>query len=122
MAQYFERWLNHIKPNVSARTHERYSQLLLKNLLPVIGGKLLSKLQPVDISEAYAALVKDLSPRTVHHIHRALSSSLSEAERWKLLPRQPLRAPERRDCGPALAGNRPGSRSARRRRIHRTVR
>ena len=66
--QFFEKWLLHIEPNVSPRTHERYSQLLRKNLAPVIGGKLLSKLQPIDISEAYAALVRDLSPRTVQHI------------------------------------------------------
>ena len=97
MAQYFERWLLHIEPNVSPRTHERYSQLLMYNLAPVIGGKLLSKLQPIDISEAYATLVKDLSPRTVHHIHRALSSSLSQAERWKLIPRNPAALLEKRD-------------------------
>ena len=97
MAQYFERWLTHIEPNVSARTHERYSQLLRKNLAPVIGGKLLSKLQPIDITEAYAALVRDLSPRTVHHVHRALSSSLGQAERWKLIARNPAALLERRD-------------------------
>jgi hypothetical protein len=97
MAQYFDKWLTHIEPNVSRRTHERYKQLLTKNLAPVIGGKLLSKLQPVDISEAYAALVKDLSPRTVHHCHRALSSALSQAERWKLIARNPAALLEKRD-------------------------
>jgi integrase len=97
MNQYFERWLTHIEPNVSRRTHERYKQLLTKNLAPVIGGKLLNKLQPFDISEAYATLVKDLSPRTVHHVHRALSSSLSQAERWKLIARNPAALLEKRD-------------------------
>jgi integrase len=97
MVQFFDKWLLHIEPNVSARTHERYSQLLRKNLAPVIGGKLLSKLQPADISVAYATLVRDLSPRTVHHIHRALSSSLNQAERWKLIARNPAALLEKRD-------------------------
>jgi integrase len=97
LSQFFEKWLTHVEPNVSRRTHERYSQLLLRNLAPVIGGKLLSKLQPADVSEAYAILVRDLSPRTVHHVHRALSSALSQAERWKLIARNPAALLERRD-------------------------
>jgi hypothetical protein len=28
LSQFFERWLMHIKPNVSPRTHERYGDLL----------------------------------------------------------------------------------------------
>ncbi len=32
LAQFFERWLQHIKPNVSPRTHERYSQIATKNI------------------------------------------------------------------------------------------
>ena len=97
MVQYFEKWLTHVKPNVSARTHERYSQLLMHNLAPLLGGKLLSKLQPIDISEAYAELVKALSPRTVDHCHRALYPALRQAERWKLISRNPAALLEKRD-------------------------
>jgi hypothetical protein len=52
--QFLERWLLHIKPNISPRTHERYRQLATKNIAPLIGSKVLSKLQPIDISTAYA--------------------------------------------------------------------
>ena len=105
LAQFFDRWLKHIKPNVSARTHERYSDLLIKNLAPVLGAKILSKLQPIDISEAYAKLLETgrrngaggLSPRTVHHVHRVLSTALSQAERWKLIVRNPAALLEKRD-------------------------
>jgi hypothetical protein len=41
--QFFERWLRHIKSNVSPRTHERYEQIALKNIAPLIGAKLLAK-------------------------------------------------------------------------------
>jgi hypothetical protein len=50
--RFIERWLTHIKPNVTPKTHERYSDLLHKNLAPLLGAKILSKLQRIDISEA----------------------------------------------------------------------
>jgi integrase len=103
--QFFDRWLKHIKPNVSPRTHERYEQIALKNVAPLLGAKILSKLQPIDISEAYAKALENgrrdgnggLSPRTVHHMHRVLYSALSQAERWKLIVRNPAALLEKRD-------------------------
>ena len=58
LAQFLDRGLKHIKPNVSPRTHERYEQIATKNIAPLLGGKILSKLQPIDISEAYAKLLE----------------------------------------------------------------
>jgi integrase len=105
LAQYFDRWLKHIKPNVSPRTHERYEQIATKNIAPLLGAKILSKLQPIDISQAYAKALQDgrrdgqggLSPRTVHHMHRVLYSALAQAERWKLIARNPAALLEKRD-------------------------
>lgn len=105
LLQFFDRWLKHIKPNVSARTHERYEQIGLKNIAPLLGAKVLSKLQPIEISEAYAKALESgrrdgkggLSPRTVHHMHRVLYSALSQAERWKLIVRNPAALLEKRD-------------------------
>ena len=64
---------------------------------PVRGAKSLTRLQPIDISEAYANLLESgrrdgkggLSPRSVHRVHRVLHSALSQAERWKLIVRNP---------------------------------
>jgi integrase len=105
LSQFFDRWLKHIKPNVTPRTHERYGDLLNKNLAPLLGAKLLSKLQPIDISEAYAKAIASgrrdgkggLSARTVHHMHRVLYSALAQAERWKLITRSPAALLEKRD-------------------------
>src|SRR5262249_40213271 len=36
LLQFFERWLKHIKPNVSPRTHERYSEIATKNIAPLL--------------------------------------------------------------------------------------
>jgi integrase len=105
LAQFFERWLKHIKANVAPRTHERYEQIATKNIAPLLGAKALSKLQPVDISAAYAQALESgrcdgnggLSPRTVHHMHRVLFSALDQAERWKLINRNPAALLEKRD-------------------------
>lgn len=103
--QFLERWLKHIKPNVSPRTHERYEQIAMKNIAPLIGGKPLLKLKPIEISEAYSSALASgrrdgkggLSPRTVHHMHRVLFSALDQAERWKMVSRNPAALLEKRD-------------------------
>jgi integrase len=105
ISQFFDRWLKHIEPNVSPRTHERYEQIATKNIAPLLGARALSKLQPVDISEAYSKALRSgrrdgqggLSPRTVHHMHRVLYSALKQAERWKLIVRNPAALLEKRD-------------------------
>jgi integrase len=105
LKEFLDRWLNHIKPNVSPRTHERYEQIATKNIAPLLGAKALAKLQPIDISEGYAKALQTgrrdgkggLSPRTVHHMHRVLYSALAQAERWKLTGRNPAALLEKRD-------------------------
>ncbi|MCC8972153.1 tyrosine-type recombinase/integrase [Bradyrhizobium brasilense] len=105
VAEFLTRWLKHIKPNVSPRTHERYEQIATKNVAPLLGAKILSKLQPIDVSEAYGKALETgrrdgkggLSPRTVHHMHRVLYSALNQAERWKLIVRNPAALLEKRD-------------------------
>jgi integrase len=105
LAQFFVKWLAHIKPNVSPRTHERYSEIANKNLAPVLGQVILTKLQPIQISEAYATLLATgrrngqggLSARTVHHCHRVLNSALRQAVRWGMLIRNPTDVLEKKD-------------------------
>jgi hypothetical protein len=60
--QFLDRWLKHTKPNVTPKTHERSSDLLNKNIAPLLGAKILSKLQPIDISEVRQG-PRERSPR-----------------------------------------------------------
>ena len=72
-AEFAERWLTHMKSQVSPKSHARYGELLRKNVVPLIGAVVLTKLKPVIISEAYAKALENgrrdgtggLSPRTV---------------------------------------------------------
>jgi hypothetical protein len=49
VAEFLERWLEHVRTQVSPRTHERYAELARKNIVPLLGAVMLSKLQPAQI-------------------------------------------------------------------------
>ena len=100
LAAFLDRWLEHMKAQLTPRSHERYSELARKNLVPLIGGIALTKLQPAMISQAYTKALQSgrrdgkggLSPSTVHYLHRILRQALQQAVRWQLLARNPTDA------------------------------
>jgi integrase len=72
---------------ITAKTAERYHELLENQIRPILGAKALQKLKPVDIERWHAALKtggrKDgkggLGGRTIGHAHRLLSKALKDA-------------------------------------------
>jgi integrase len=100
LSSFLENWSDHIKSQVSPRSHERYCELARKNIVPLIGAVPLTKLKPAQISAAYTKALKEgrrdgsggLSPRTVTHLHRVLKQALGQAVRWELLTRNPADA------------------------------
>jgi integrase len=100
VAAFLERWIEHMKGQISPRSHERYAEIARKNLAPLLGALMLAKLQPAHISAAYAKALTSgrrdgqggLSPRTVTHMHRVLREALQQALRWQLLARNPADA------------------------------
>src|SRR5262245_4693717 len=100
IAAFFDQWLEHMKAQLTARSHERYSELARKNLAPLIGSVPLTKLRPATISQIYARALESgrrdgnggLSPRTVHYMHRILRQALQQAVEWQLLARNPAAA------------------------------
>ena len=100
VGQFLDRWLEHIKALVSPRTHERYGELVSKNLKPLLGALLVTKLRPMQISEAYAKALSGgrrdgkggLAPSTVRYLHVILKASMRQAVRWQILARNPVDA------------------------------
>jgi integrase len=98
VGQFLDRWLEHIKPQVSPRTHERYGEIVRKNLDPILGAVVLTKLRPMPISDAYAKALSGgrrdgtggLSPSTVRYMHVILKASMRQAVRWQMLARNPV--------------------------------
>ena len=106
VSDYLTRWLNqHAKHRVSAKTFERYKEIVDKHLIPALGKHRLPKLAPVHIQSYYASALTTkrtrlkrggetdelppLSARTVHHHHRVLSAALKQAVILGWLARNP---------------------------------
>jgi hypothetical protein len=54
VAQFLDRWLTHMATQLSPRSHERYTEIVKKNLVPALGAIALTKLRSAQIEEAYS--------------------------------------------------------------------
>ena len=95
VAEFLQRWLDHVQTQVQPRTHRGYTEKVV-NLIPALGGIPLSKLKPEQISAAYSAALAGgrrdgkpggLSARSVHHLHRVLKQALGQAMKWGAVSR-----------------------------------
>ena len=97
LAQFLERWLAHIKTQVTPRTYGGYAQRVRNNIIPALGATRLIKLLPEQISEAYSKALTSgrcdgkggLSPQTVKHIHVVLKQALAQARVWRAISHNP---------------------------------
>ena len=100
LAQYLEVWLTAVAMHVSPKTYERSAEICRKNIVPLLGTVVLSKLQPQAISQACAKALQGgrcdgkggLSKRTVGHMRRILKEALEQAVLWKHLAPNPCNA------------------------------
>lgn len=94
--EYLDKWLaTAAKARVRERTHDDYSEKLLRYVRPLIGKLKLTDLRSFDVQSIYTAMTeRDLSPRTVRYTHTVLSSALKQAIRWNMLDRNPCGAVE----------------------------
>ena len=74
---------------VNPRTAERYAELLRLYVRPKLGARHLQQLQATEIDALYVGLEKQLSPRTVHHVHTVLKACLNSAVRKGLIQNNP---------------------------------
>lgn len=97
VAAFLEQWLTTLRAQVGPRTFERYAEIIRKNVVPLLGGVLLTKLRPEQIAAAYSQALQSgrrdgqggLSPLTVNHMHRLLRQALAQAVAWNALVRNP---------------------------------
>jgi integrase len=67
--------------DITARTAQRYSQLVENQIAPHLGATTLQKLSRLDIEGWHTALrATGLAARTIGHAHRVLAKALSDAE------------------------------------------
>jgi len=82
-----EQWLTHWLDNIAAhcvryKTLVGYRTDVTQHLIPGIGAHRITKLEPEHIEKLYSKMrAAGLAAGTVHHVHRTLRASLSEAVR-----------------------------------------
>jgi len=89
--EFLDRWLNTAaKPKLRDKSYESYESLLRRYIRPVLGGRILSAVTPLDVHEAYQKMIdRGLSSRTVRYTHSVLRSAMRQAIRWRLLLQDP---------------------------------
>jgi Phage integrase, N-terminal SAM-like domain len=81
--------------DISARTAQRYRQLVENQIVPSLGAKAVQKLRPLDIEEWHTTLRNGgrvrgkggVAARTIGHAHRILGKALRDAGRNGLVTR-----------------------------------
>lgn len=99
VAAWCEQWLAAGAPGRkqkkrTARSIERYSELLRCHVLPTLGAVRLQELQSPEIDRLYIALAKKRAPRTAHLVHATFNACLGAAVRKRFLTVNPAAAAE----------------------------
>jgi site-specific recombinase XerC len=94
VAEYVAEWKeSSLRGRVSARTFRGYTYSLDRYVLPVLGDKRLTALEPWDIQKLYQDMLeRGLSASTVRGAHAVIRSALKQAVRWRVLPANPADA------------------------------
>jgi len=89
--EFLDRWLDTAaKPKLRDKSYESYESLLRRYIRPVLGGRILSAVTPLDVQDAYQKMIdRGLSSRTVRYTHSVLRSAIRQAIRWRLLSQDP---------------------------------
>jgi integrase len=103
VGDWLKQWIEEARHTVSPKTHERYSEIVNKHLVPALGVIGLSKLAPVHIQGFYSEALKSgrldgkggLSPQTVVHFDRVLHLALKRARKLRLIAVNPAEDVER---------------------------
>ena len=95
---WLSQWLVEARHNVSPKTHERYSEIVTKHLVPALGMIPLAKLAPAHVQSYYTGALADgrrdgkggLSAQTVRHHDRVLNVALKRARALCLIATNPI--------------------------------
>jgi len=91
LGRYLDKWLEaSAKPRLRAKTLGDYEKLLTRYVRPVMGGRPLAKIRPLEIQSLYKDMQeRGLSARTVRYTHAVLHSAFSQAVKWRMLAQNP---------------------------------
>jgi integrase len=93
LSEFLALWMeDYVRPNLAPKTVVFYESLVRVHIQDYFRKVALSDLRPIMIEKFYNHLRKntDLSPNTIHHIHKTLKSALNHAKRWEYIKTNPM--------------------------------
>jgi len=88
LGSYLDDWIDQHRKNVTENTCRSY-KVPLKHIKSVLGKKPLQKISPTDIEKMYSELSNGRTNTYVSYVHRVLNIALKNAEKTKLINRNP---------------------------------
>lgn len=85
MDKLFDRFIE-ARHSAAPNTVAKYRSLWTHQVGPEIGTTLAAKLRTIDLDQAYARIVKRVSPNTTKQCHKLVVTVLKQAMRWQLVP------------------------------------
>jgi integrase len=99
LGHYVERWITDRASTLGAKTHERQTEIVQRQIVPFLGSMPLQNIRNADIAEWHAALLLrgnakggPLGRATIASAHRVLYRALEDAVRLEMLARNPCAA------------------------------
>lgn len=89
LAEFLAMWVDERRPAVRESTWKLQRGLLGKHIVPRLGRVKIKSLRPLQIQQVYTALLSDLSPNSVRHLHVILKQALAVAVQWDMLSNNP---------------------------------
>jgi integrase len=105
--KYLQSWLKDtVRPSRKPLTHEKYASVVANHIVPVIGKVPLARVGPEHVQKIQGRmLAQGLGTASVFGMRTTLSAALSQAERWNLISRNPVRLvdpPRRQETEPRV--------------------
>ena len=92
LRNFCDRWDRDWASRTSAKTFERYREMIALYVMPHLGAVRIQKLRPVHLTSYMQAVTRGRerwaaasAPRTVGHVHRLLHRALGHAATWGII-------------------------------------
>jgi hypothetical protein len=94
VADYLRGWLDSQRQSLAPCSAERYTDIIERQTIPIIGGIELQKLKPIHVRDWLSGMLNSgargtgkLSARSVEHAYRVIRSALAAAVKLELVSR-----------------------------------
>jgi integrase len=91
VGDYLTAWLEGRARDLKPSTRAGYASIIRSHLIPRLGDHRLQHLETIDVERMVTDLSNEVSPRTTRNVLRVLQRAMSDAERQRLITRNPAK-------------------------------